>query len=514
MLLQAFYGIAVFISSACGLIIEIVAGRLLAPYVGMSLYTWTAIIAIVLLGLSIGHWIGGRLATPRINYHQGGQRVAVALALAAVTTLASLMLLRSIAGMLGEQTLSPITIILILSAAVFLLPSLFVGIVSPMLTKLAIDANPDDHGKIIGRMYALGTLGSIAGTLAAGYFFISWLGSTWTVIIVAATYAILAIIFAMNTVFRIIVIAGLILTGAILGAWGKKVNALTSPCHIESDYFCIRVEDYGSQSGRPSKLMVLDHLVHSINDRDNPKLLYSPYVQFVDEVVRARLGKQGVQQAFFIGGGGFTLPRAWATNKIPPTSIVAELDPKVTAAARELMWLPQSVPGLSIRHQDARVALQSLPRTKTFDVIFGDAFHDISVPTHLVTHEFHEEITARLRMNGVYIVNVVDNGQQPQFLLSLVKTLNKSFPVVEVWVEHEEIGNPGRVTFSVVAAQTPTKPTLIFAREGFGRSWVRQPSSKITAQINRLKLPVLTDDYAPVDRLMMRVLLAPERSGS
>ncbi|MGA0395309.1 MAG: fused MFS/spermidine synthase, partial [Rhodospirillales bacterium] len=378
MLLQISYGIAVFIASACGLIIEIVAGRLLAPYVGMSLYTWTAIIAVVLLGLSIGHWIGGRLAGPQVNSQQGSCRIAVAFALAAVSTLASLILLRTIAGLLGGHSMGPIVIILILTTTVFLLPSLFVGIVAPLLTKLAIDHDTHDHGRVIGRMYALGTLGSIAGTLAAGYIFISWIGSTWTVIAVAAIYAVLAIAFAANYIFRIGVIVGLVIPGAMMGAWGNKVKAFSSPCYKESDYFCIRIENYAGQSGRASKIMVLDHLIHSINDKNDPKLFFSPYIHFVDEIVRARLGPNGLTSAFFIGGGGYTLPRAWAAQNTPPTIVVAEIDPNVTVAAREKMWLQQSPSDMTVLHQDARVALQQLPSTMKFDVVFGDAFHDIS----------------------------------------------------------------------------------------------------------------------------------------
>ena len=79
-----FLNIALLLSSACGLVVEIVAGRLIAPYVGMSLYTWTAIIAVVLAGLSVGHWIGGRLADGEPTPRQSYLRLAVFLGLAAL----------------------------------------------------------------------------------------------------------------------------------------------------------------------------------------------------------------------------------------------------------------------------------------------------------------------------------------------------------------------------------------------------------------------------------------------
>ena len=95
---RTIYDITIFLSAAGALTLEIVAGRLLAPYVGMSLYTWTAIIAVVLAGLSIGHWIGGRLAGSGVDARGGATRLAVALAMAAVCSLATLVLVRVLAG--------------------------------------------------------------------------------------------------------------------------------------------------------------------------------------------------------------------------------------------------------------------------------------------------------------------------------------------------------------------------------------------------------------------------------
>ena len=159
----AAYGATVFVTAACALILEIVAGRLLAPYVGMSLYTWTAIIAVVLAGLSVGHWIGGFLAGPNVDAALGCRRVAAALVLSGASAASSLVLLRSLSGPVLRSGLDTISAITLLTGLVFFLPSLFVGVVSPILTKLAVDAAPGAHGRVIGRMYALGAVGSIAG---------------------------------------------------------------------------------------------------------------------------------------------------------------------------------------------------------------------------------------------------------------------------------------------------------------------------------------------------------------
>jgi hypothetical protein len=192
------YGAALFLTSAGGLVLEIVAGRLMAPVVGMSLYSWTAIIAAVLAGFSAGNWIGGRLAGPEVDSRAGARRLAWTLSLAAVATLAILPLLAPVAATLTGKSM-PFLLGLVLSCfLLFLPPSLCVGVVSPILTKLALDAEPERPGPVLGRMYALGAVGSIFGTLAAGFVFISWIGSVGTMLSIAVLYGALAIAFAVH----------------------------------------------------------------------------------------------------------------------------------------------------------------------------------------------------------------------------------------------------------------------------------------------------------------------------
>ncbi len=284
--------------------------------------------------------------------------------------------------------------------------------------------------------------------------------------------------------------------------WGKAVKAFQSPCRIESDYFCIRIVDYSLESERQSAMMILDHLVHSINDAKDPGLLYSPYIHFIDEITKFRLPRGQDPSAFFIGGGGYSLPRAWARDYKAAKLLVAEIDPGVTWAAREYLWLPPATPGLKIVHRDARAVLQSLPGEPTFDVVFGDAFRDITIPTHLVTREFHREIAGRLKPEGFYVVNVVDDAQNPRFLFSLIKTLNADFKAVEVWIGRDEMSETGRVTYVVLASQTPTPASRIKSSRGMTRTWFRWPAARLRDLIAAAEVPELTDDFAPVDRLM------------
>lgn len=506
-ILSAGYGAVLFLSSAAALVLEIVAGRLLAPYVGMSLYTWTAIISVVLAGLTIGHWIGGRLAERAGSARLARRRAAIALALAALGSAACLPLLRFGAGPLLAAGLHPVAAIVTLATVLFLLPSLFAGIVSPILTKLAVESDPAHTGRVLGRMYALGAAGSILGTLSAGYLFISWIGSVGTVLAVTGLYAVLAL--ALLAGQRRTALAFVAVMAPLGAGIAVTPRALASPCTVESDYYCLRVEDFGPQSGRESRVLVLDHLGHGINDADEPQLLHSSYLHFSDEMAARRFGRDSIA-AFFIGGGAYTLPRAWSQGFAEPHLHVAEIDPAVTKIAQDRLWLDKDVKGLVIDHRDARLALQSLPRQPQFDVVFGDAFHDIGIPPHLVTQEFHAEIAARLKPGGFYAINVIEARQQPLFLFALLKTLAHDFSAVEVWVDGDEMAQGERVTYLVLASDRASDTPILRSSRFFPRHWLRLRGDQVRQAIADADVPRLTDDFSPVDRLMAHVLLAPE----
>lgn len=186
-------GLTVFLSSGAALALEIVAARIMAPVVGMSLYTWTAVIAVVLAGLSIGHWVAGRLYADARVAGRGDAVIAGSLALAGATTIAAA-LLRSaapfiVAGLGGVDIAS----IVVLATLMFFAPSFLAGIVAPAATTLAMADEGVDQGHVIGRMFALGAAGSILGTLTAGYVLLSFIGSFQSLLLIAGVYFALAI---------------------------------------------------------------------------------------------------------------------------------------------------------------------------------------------------------------------------------------------------------------------------------------------------------------------------------
>lgn len=488
-----FLGGALVLISAASMAVEIVAGRALAPFVGMSLYTWTMIIAVVLAGLSIGHWIGGIAAdrSTRLATWVGG-----ALVLASLSTIGSLSVLRWLEPALSG--VDPISHVGAHTLAAFFAPSLCAGVVSPLLTKMALEAAPQErHGRVIGAFFALGAAGAIVGTLVAGLVLVSWLGSNASMIAIGIVYALLAVPFLSNRARALSVLCA-------AAASFLAINGHDRLCDAESVYYCIQIDDL--RPGGDARVMALDHLAHGVNSRSDPTLLYSPYVQGVDELVRRRF-PQGSIAAAFIGGGAYTLPRAWLTGETTERALVIELDPVVTEIAREKLWLPSSE-RLEIKHGDARRILRESPDDHRFDVVFGDAFHDISIPQHLITDEFHREIKSRLRPGGVYAVNVVDLLREPRFLLSLARTLEQRFGFVELWIDLEEVGPvEKRTTWIVLASDKPSGVGEISATTGFPRRWVQVPLDKMVEAIGEDRLVTLTDDYSPVDRLLSGLLL-------
>ncbi|MFD2855713.1 fused MFS/spermidine synthase [Seohaeicola zhoushanensis] len=475
--------------SAASLVVEIVAGRMLAPHVGMSLYTWTSVIAVVLAGFSAGHWWGGLLA----DRPAGRALFTTGLAMvgAAASTAVSAWLLAVLAAPVLAGIGHPVWGIAALAMLVFFLPSFFAGVPAPVLAKLATQ-DPERAGRALGAIFAAGALGAIAGTLLAGFLFISWLGTTWTLAAVTLCYAIAALLclwLARARALSAYALAGLALTGLALTA--------EAPCTRESRYFCIRTVDVSADPADPVRLMVIDHLGHGISAKSQPTVMFTEHSAMLDALARLRAPQPF--SSYFIGGGSYSVPRAFAVRGTGPIT-VAEIDPEVTEiAARDFWYDPASA---QVLHEDARRALLVRPEAR-FDIVIGDAFTDVAVPAHLVTREFFDLIAARMAPGGSFLMNVIDYEDRLHALGALVATLREVFPVVEVWTRAVRPEPGARLVFVLVAGDRPTPvPTITVAApdtETFGAMsdrWVNAVASASGL--------VLTDDFAPIDRLMGR----------
>ena len=491
------YGAAVFVASAVTLVLEITAGRLIAPYVGVSIYSWTSIIGVVLAGLSLGSWLGGTWAD-----RGGADRDAgLVLVAAAIASLGVLTLLTFVAPVVMAAELSLMSGAFVLAASLFFVPSVLLGVVTPLLTTLAL-RHGERPGRIVGSMHALAALGSITGTFAAGFWLIQYLGTRNILILCTAALLVLSAPFLFRRAPHALVagVALALLTGGITHARHGFLN----PCTDESQYYCIRVEPASDEAPfGEARALVLDHLLHGISHATEPGMLVSPYVHLTDELVAGYLGPEAAgARYFFAGGGAYTHPRAVKALTPEASVTVAEIDPAVTATAVQALYLDAT--GMRVLHTDARMALHRLAG-ETFDIVIGDVFHDVAMPWHLLTSEYTALVKSRLGPDGLYVLNVIDGYPDPLLVKSILKTLREHFRHVHVWLEALPSA-PQRETFILSATDRFEPPREVAAFRGFERRWTRITHHLESSGTALDTLPVLTDDFVPVERLVGRLI--------
>jgi len=492
------YSLTIFLSSGLLMVLEITAGRLLAPFIGVSLYTWTSIIGVVLAGLSLGNWIGGVL----VDRGRSERTVGVTLTIGGASSLVLLLLLKGVATWLENSSMSLLSLSFIYVSCLFFIPAALLGIITPMLTTLALQL--DSHvGHVVGRMHALAALGSIFGTFITGYWLVQTFGTRNIILGTGVLLVLMALPFFRRHPRQMAV---MFLLGLAAMPLTILSGAARSPCDVESSYFCIRVVNesasapYGEARG-----MVLDHLIHGVSHKSDPRMLISPYVELMDTLIGENLSSRNIDRPrmFFAGGGAYTQPRAAAARYPGARIMVAELDPLVTRTATEQLYYE---PGnTTIVHEDARLALARWP-DNSFDVVIGDVFHhDISIPYHLVTREYIRTIKTRLRNDGLYIMNAIDIFPDPVFVKSVMRTLAQEFRHVHVWLDTIP-SQPQRMTYVITASDRASSQEQVQS-EQFQRRWFRVTEPLLATGTPVENLPVLSDDYVPVERLTSTILL-------
>lgn len=487
--------IVVFLSSGSVMILELVASRMMAPRLGVSLYTWTSVIGVILAGGSLGNYIGGRLA----DRFASRPFLGVIFGIASLASLSTLWLNNDLHNVIVPENLPLMVWVVGYIAAVFFLPSMILGCVSPLVVKLSL-TDLKRSGATVGKIYAWSAVGSIVGTFGAGFYLISLFGTKTIVLMVAGLLMLMALWFLTDikgwkgTVSAVV---ALVLAGGSVGMLYRG-QYLKPECLCETNYFCINVYDKDLSDGRTVRELVLDRLVHSYSDLQDPTRLVYGYEQTYAQVVKPMMDAKPNLDAMFIGGGGYTFPR-YMEAKLPESHIVvAEIDPGVTQVAYDYLGLQRGTK-IDSRNLDARILLQWQSQPASYDLVFGDAFNDYSVPYHLTTLEFDRLVKGLLREDGLYVVNIIDGGKRGHFLRAYVRTLQQVFP--NVLVIPSDLGWKGaaRTTFVIVAS----RHSITYQPDADQD----QPLTEQTLnEYLNLEPPlILTDDYVPVDNLLAPV---------
>jgi spermidine synthase len=482
--------LTVFVCGAVVMIYEIIGSRIVSPFIGTSTYVWTSLIGVILGALSLGYWLGGRYADKLPNVKILASVIFLAGGLVSITIFFKDLLLSMIAASNAGLEIKA------LLAAIFLFApaSVALGFVTPYAVKLKM-SSLDDSGKVVGRLYALSTVGSIAGTFAAGFFLIPFVGSVRTLYIIAGTLFLLSILLAAVSITRAKIA---FLTLFVFGLAASELTTYylrqnKALYDIDTEYNRIQLFQMNDvKTGKRLQAMAIDpYFVQSAMFLESDDLAFE-YNHFYHLI---RHFKPDFQRTLMLGGAGYSFPKEYL-RKYPNAEIeVVEIDPQMTKIAREFFKLKDD-PRLKITHEDGRIFLNHADSGR-YDAVLMDAFGSLfSVPYQLTTVEAVRQIDRVLKDNGIAIFNVGSaiKGESSRFLQAEFATYKSVFPHVFLFKVNADYTDEQLQNLMVVACKTDCSLNAVSDDPEIANLLSHRYSGDLP-----LGLPPLTDDLAPVE---------------
>ncbi|MDR2124091.1 MAG: fused MFS/spermidine synthase [Desulfovibrio sp.] len=454
----------VFLNGTAVMVLEMTGARLLAPHFGSSVVVWTCIIGVIMAGLSLGSALGGRLADTLLRASagenaarkKGDAALSGLLVCAAFGALLTAALGLVLPGFFARSGASVYVGALLSSLCLFTPPGLLCGMITPYATRLRIyrenarSGQERNIGRIIGRMNAMATLGSIAGTFLGGFVLLSFFGTVSILLGVALCLAATAALAALRPLApkaAVALLAGAGLAGNALHAqWIEHTGFARDnrPISIETPYASLRVGK-GTERGRAVLLLASDPgSAQSAMYVDDPDALVFAYTRFYALPFAL---KPDAKRILMLGGGGYSVPRyllsdnTWAASGDISLD-VAELDPGMTATARKYFRAPVDDARMRVLHEDARAFINrtstALPADSSgpYDLIFADVFNSwYTVPFHVGTRQAAAGIRRLLADDGVCMMNIITavSGDKGRLLRAVRGAFAESFEQVEIF---------------------------------------------------------------------------------
>ncbi len=513
--------VLVFIAGIATMSLEFAASRLLTPVFGSSIYTWGSLIGVVLVGLSIGYHVGGRLADKNpdfekfcsILFSSGLYIVFIPFISSSVIDFTSTIMLDMPSDNDGNNLNSLVATFILLAIPTFLL-----GMISPYAIKLATKTL-DRLGNISGNLYSVATIGSIAGTFVTVFvlipvFEINHIMYGLGVLLISSSLVGLRII-PKILVFSIIIVLSYSLVfddNQIISLDFHNVHFYPGKLIHEAETLYSHLDVIDNYNSINNRALFLNGYLHSEMNKDNPNDLVVDYTKFFP---LGMVLNNDAKKVLFIGGGGFSGPK-YFLQSYPNISVdVVEIDPAVVEVAKEYFSLDDTNPNLRIFTQDGREFLAN--HQEKYDLIILDAFSKSYVPFHLMTIEFYNILYNKLNPNGVIISNHIGSPNSNQDTSNLyranLKTMLDVFPIVYVFptdysksvqniilatIKSENNGqgsnSPNRLEKEELV-QLQENSTLII---DVNYADYLLDSSKVKTD----DVPLLTDQYAPVESLL------------
>lgn len=484
-----------FTTGMCIMAVELTASRLLAPFFGTSLFVWTNVIAVIMVALAVGYWLGGRISErrPKISVLlkiilAGG---ALCFLIPFATEPLSLFLLKDFAAFTPTSWLILIASF-VATLMLFFVPIMLVGMTSPFLIKI-LSIGHNDVGNVSGTIFSISTVGSIIGTFLPSLIFIAWVGSKKTILIFAV---ILILISAFGLVrrrhyaylFVVIFILGPVFTPA-----GLRPEAATL-VETESIYQYIQVQE---QEG-------MNYLIY--NEGTGTQSVYHPekfitgHMYFDIMAASPALFEKKDVDVLNIGLAGGTAVRSMTNLFMDSKSISidgVEIDKKVVDIAKKYFDLNLS--NLNIHVADGRIFAR-LSQEK-YDLIFVDAYsNQVYIPWHLTTDEFFKELLDILNERGIVALNLNATSKDSKLYQAITNTIAHNFEYVY------SMQIPNSYNFLIFASDVPVEFSNLAENEVIQSNEII--SDLIINMIERLEevrynqiIPILTDDKAPIEHM-------------
>lgn len=478
--------ITAFTCGAISMILELVAARVLSPYVGSSNLIWTTIIGIILTSMSIGYWIGGKNADKNPSQNSLSQL----LLLGALTTSLIPLLETIVVKQLSSLSDNLVFVALISATIVFGIPSFVLATVSPFCVKL-VDKEYKNVGEVSGKISSISTIGSIVGTFSGGFFLIPTFGTRVIVLIVTIILLVLSVLLYENKSIKYFLLIGII-TICIIGfqALGKVEFEKQNPDiqkDIDSEYSRIFVKRVSGNGTTYKTLQVSNGLESYINEQTGE--MGAKYLYYYN---LANYYLKDYKSTLMIGGAAYTYPTYYLNNFPDKTIDVSEIDKKMTQIAKEEFNLDSENPRLHIYHQDGRSFLN---KTKNkYDVILIDAFKGTSAPFELTTCEAMESAKNVLNDNGMVITNVISSlkGNDKKFIEYEYGTYKKVFDDVEVFRVKPNVDEYVKQNLIIIGFK---------GNKNINENVYDQYKDLLANEIDMSKFDlnkISTDDYAPI----------------
>lgn len=477
---------SVFVCGAVVMIFELVGSRMLGPYFGTSIFVWTSLIGIILGSLSLGYYLGGKISDKKANLNILSFLIFLSAVFIGLTFIIKDSLLIFLESSVPDTRISSTIASLIL----FSPTSVFLGMVSPYAAKLKLNSL-NTSGSTVGNLYAISTVGSIVGTFLSGFYLIPSFGTNKLLIILSIILVVVSLLLSIkkNIKIKLSFFITMIIACFVL----KEFNfSLAKNGFIDTDtaYNHIWIYDHSDlKTNKSIRMMRINNENNSSMFLDSDELVneYTKYYHL------AKHFDPNVNKTLMLGGAGYSYPKDFLLKYPKATIDVVEIDPKVTELAKRYFKLKEN-PRLNIYHEDGRVYLNKTQ--EKYDVIFGDAFSShYSLPYQLTTKEAVQKEFNILNDNGAVVLNIISSieGEKGKFLRAEYATYKNIFPQVYLF----PVGsNDGDKVQNIILVALKSKKEQNFndadpkVNEYLKHLWKRAVD---------MDIPVLTDDYAPVD---------------